>query len=516
MRASDALLEVTSLSVRIGTASGERNVVPPLTFAIHAGETLGFVGHSGAGKTLSALAILGLLPRAASPSGSVRWRGRELLGLSDRELRSIRGREVALVAQDPLTALHPFYSITGQVAEAVRAHRPEVTRSESHVRAAQLLERVGIPRARLRNPEYPFQWSGGMRQRALIAMAIAHQPALLIADEPTTALDVATQLDIVTLLRELQTESGMAMLLITHDRDLMAAVTARTIDFSPTRATDPSSAVPKNDASAGAVILSVTDLAIHYQMKADTVRAVDGVTFQLRSNETVALVGQSGSGKSTLARALLGLEKAECGEILVKGQNVTRISSAALQRVRRSIQIVFQDPWSALNPRRSIGDSIAEPLHIHAAWRQGEKKRVTELLELVGLSADYYDRLPHQLSGGERQRVTIARAIALKPEILVLDEPFTAVDWYGRSGLLEVVARLQKETGMAILLIAHDLQLVRDVATRIIVMHAGEFIEAGETADLFERPVHPYTRALVAAALSHQTLGKSLQFQQRR
>ncbi|MEO5510887.1 MAG: ABC transporter ATP-binding protein [Longimicrobiales bacterium] len=494
-----------------------------MNFAVHRGETVGLAGPSGAGKTVTALAILGLLPTGAAASGAVLWRGLNLLSSSESLLRTLRGREIALIPQDPMSALHPFYQVHRQVAEAVRAHQRDITRSDALDMARLLLDRVGIPRFHGHDGGYPFQWSGGMLQRALIAMAIAHGPALIIADEPTTALDATTRIEILRLLRSVQESTGSSILLITHDRDVMTAMADRVVSIGrvPPPASAHYAATAGSEQSAGEV-LRVVDLAVHYSGAGGSgagghVRAVDGVSLHINGGETFAIVGESGCGKSTLARTLVGLERPIRGTISIEGQNLVGATRTALRDRRRRIQIVFQDSASALNPRRKVGPCIAEPLHIHGCYRgKGGPAQVAALLELVGLAPYHADRYPHQLSGGERQRVAIARAIALQPAIVVLDEPFTALDWGARDDLLVVLRRLQTEFHTALLLIAHDLQLVRQIAARTAVMRDGKFVEQGETAALFAKPSHDYTRALVAGSLADQTVRQPLHLDHRR
>jgi peptide/nickel transport system ATP-binding protein len=517
--AAGALLEVRDLVVELGPREPRTRALDGVSFEVRPGETLGLIGASGSGKTTAALAVLGLLPGGARASGSVRWRGRELLGLPPAALREVRGAEIALVPQDPMGALHPLWRVDRQVAEAVRAHRPRTSRREALGRARALLERMGIPRSRLAESGYPFEWSGGMRQRALIAMAVANRPGLLIADEPTTALDATTQAAVLALLRQVQRESGAAMLLISHDAAVVRAMADRVVTMRDGRVVGPAPAggepaarpappprpEPARLVAPRGEVLRVEGLRVRYRLRGRGwgrrawLHAVENVGFELAPAETLAVVGASGSGKSSLARALVRLEEPAAGSVVLGGRDLTRLAGPALRRARAGIQIVFQDHTASLNPRRRVGASILEPLRAQGRLpRGGGEGRAAELLEAVGLPAAFADRLPYQLSGGERQRVAIARALALRPQVLVLDEPVTSLDADARGAILRLLRDLQAEHGIAYLLIAHDLRLVRDVAHRTAVMQDGRFVEIGETAALFTAPAHPCTRRLLA------------------
>jgi peptide/nickel transport system ATP-binding protein len=551
------LLEVRGLTVEFRRATGKRPVagadpaahraVDGLDLDLLPGETLGLIGESGSGKTSTALALLGLLPGGARAGGRALWRGRDLLSADADALRAIRGAEIALVPQDPMAALHPLMRVERQVAEAVRAHaQPGKGRAgragpaAARDRAAELLTRTGLPPDRLRHARYAFEWSGGMRQRALIAMAVAHSPALLIADEPTAALDATTQAEILALLRRLRDESGMAMLLISHDMAAVAAVadrvavlrrgriietgsveevcrsprepyTAGLVDALPpppglTPPPRPPSTPPRSHGRPGPGIdpvLRARGVTVRYPVRRrDGGRwftAVDDVSFDLPAGETLCVVGESGAGKSSLARALLRIQPA-AGRVDVCGRDFTTATGEALRRARRDIQIVFQDPYASLNPRRRVGPTVTEPLRIHRLCSGGDAPRLAAtLLESVGLPAAHADRFPFELSGGERQRVAIARALALHPRVIVLDEPVSALDVPTRGAIVALLAELQERHGLAYLLIAHDLRFVRRIAHRVAVMHGGRLVETGSVHDIFERPGHPYTRALVAA-----------------
>ncbi|CAN5833243.1 ABC transporter ATP-binding protein [soil metagenome] len=526
------LLEVRDLTVTAGHGAHAVRLVDRMSFDIAEGETVGMAGASGSGKTLTALAILGLLPAPLTASGSVRWRGRELLGRSHHELRVVRGAGIGFVPQDALTSLHPFMRLDRQVAESIHAHHPGLGQREALQQAASLLASMGVPRSPSGYAGYAFQWSGGMRQRALIAMAIANDPALLIADEPTTALDLRTQAAVLTLLRDAQRRTGSAMLLITHDMAVVRQVAHRvlvvgsgghvveqgdidtllaehrhpdTLHLLSALRAEHGMAPPQLPEPTGPELLRVHDLCVRFGPRGWFSRqrgwttAVEDVCFSLRAGETLGIVGESGAGKSTLTRALVGLERAHHGGVVLGGQNLAQIRGRALRSARAAIQLVFQDPEASLNPRRRIGSSVAEPLRAHGRYRAaGGEQRVRSLLEEVGLPAAYAERFPHELSGGERQRAAIARALALEPRILVLDEPVTSLDAATRGGIVRLLNAIQANRGMAMVVIAHDLRLVRGLAHTVAVMRHGRFVESAPAAVLFDSPQHEYTRELLA------------------
>ncbi len=546
--APDALLEVSDLTVDFLTGGASVRAVDRAGFEIRPGETLGLIGASGSGKTATALAILGLLPRGSAVRGRALWRGRDLLRSSPAELRAIRGAGIGFISQDAMTGLNPLHRVDTQVAEALRVHRPRLGRSAALGHAGALLERVGLAPERLADTPYPHEWSGGMRQRAVIAMAIANSPPLLIADEPTTALDVVTQSAVLELLREVRRESGSALLLITHDFDVMAELADRVIVMQEGRIIEAGTVheifdnprepytrqvlaaraaasasrdgclcngVVRIERSPGNVpggLLRVEELTIRYPLqrrlpwqRRSWIDAVDGVSFSLDEGESLGLVGESGSGKSTLARALLRLEKPDAGRIWLAGREITRAGGAELKAARAMVQIVFQDHTASLNPRRLVAGTIAHPLHVHGCYgTSGGDRWIAELMDIVGLPRRFLARFPHELSGGERQRVAIARALALKPRLLVLDEPVTALDSIARAGILSLLATLQRTRKLGYLLIAHDLRLVRGLTHRVAVMRQGRFVETGLTQQVYDAPQHPYTCALLAALpISH-------------
>ncbi len=545
------LLAVRELAVDYGKVRAVRGV----SLEVRAGEVVGIVGESGSGKTTLALAVLGLLPASARlRSGEIRWKGEDLLAASAERRRALRGREIAMIFQEPLSALHPAFPVVSQIAEALRAHRPGLDRRAARSEAVERLEAVGIPQPARRTREVPHQWSGGMRQRVLIAMALAHDPSLLIADEPTTALDVTVQARIIELLRrkapaaaERDDAASGGTLVITHDFGLVAELADRVLVMQDGRVVEAGTATrifdrpshphtralldarPGTGAITGRsrtggahaaprerssdvdastndddIALEAVNLYASYgptSRGGDPVVAVRDVSFRLRAGEALGLVGESGSGKSSLARALVGLLPAT-GRIRVGGRPVPPTTRRSRSE-RRALQIVFQDPFGSLNPRRSAGDAIAEALRIHSLDADRRQERVAELLGLVELDASFGARFPTELSGGERQRVAIARALACRPEVLVLDEPVTSLDLPVQVRILALLERLCRELRTALLLIAHDLRMVRDVADRVAVMHDGRLIETGRTEDVFERPSHPETRRLLDAIPAH-------------
>jgi peptide/nickel transport system ATP-binding protein len=522
------LLEVTDLHV---TFPGGVRAVRGLGYAVAPGEVLGIVGESGAGKSAAALAVMGLLPRGARVTGSVRWRGRELLGLPDRRLAAIRGRRIAMVFQPALSALTPVYRVGDQIAEAIAAHGG-TTRRAARARAVQLLDLVGIPDAARRAGLFPHQLSGGMRQRVLIAMAVAAEPDVIIADEPTAAVDPTVQ---AQLLEVLTAVADAALVLITHDLGVVArcadrvavmhagrAVETGTVDdvfYRPRTpytvgllgaARRPATATARagrGGVPGGPAVLEVDGLVRHYPLvsgtvfrrRVGTVRAVDGIGFDVRAGETVALVGESGCGKTTTVREILRLAAPQRGRVTVLGRDVAGLGAAERTALRRDVQVVFQDPLAALDPRRTVGDSIAEPLRTHGAPAAAVGPRVGELLRLVGLDPGHAARYPRALSAGQRQRVGIARAVALEPRLILLDEPVSALDVSVRTGVIDLLAELQATLGLSYLLVAHDLSLTGRIADRVVVMYLGRIAEIGPVPDVYAAPAHPYTRALLSA-----------------
>ncbi|MEU6378666.1 ABC transporter ATP-binding protein [Streptomyces sp. NPDC046909] len=520
------LLEVTALDVDFDGRPAVRGV----DLALERGEVLGLVGESGSGKSATALAVLGLLPGNAAVRGSVRLDGRELVGAGERELTRIRGNRVSMVFQDPLSAFTPVHRMGDQIAEAVRAHQ-DVSRERALVRAVELLDLVGIPEPALRARAFPHEFSGGMRQRAMIAMAMANDPEIILADEPTTALDVTIQAQVLDVLRTARRETGAALLLVSHDLGVIAGMADRVAVMHKGRVVESGTAVevfgrpqepytrqllaavPRLDAPhapqspTGDPVLKVRGLTrtfpvlkgAAFKRRVGTVYAVDGVDLDVRRGETLALVGESGSGKSTTLFELLELARPEGGSVELFGQRLGELGKAEVKALRRRIQIVFQDPMASLDPRMPVGDIIAEPLRTHGVDKTTIAHRVPELLTQVGLDPSHADRFPHEFSGGQRQRIGIARALSVEPKLLVLDEPVSALDVSVQAEVLKLLQRLKEELGLAYLLVSHDLSVVRNIADRVSVVYLGRTVEAGPVDEVFERPRHPYTQALLSA-----------------
>ncbi|MDO9075401.1 MAG: ABC transporter ATP-binding protein [Rubrivivax sp.] len=522
------LLAVEHLSVRFGDST----VVDDVSFRIEAGEKFALVGESGSGKSITALSVLRLVD-AATTSGAIRFEGEDLCGFSERQMRGLRGSRIGMIFQEPMTALNPLYTVGNQIGEVLELHeglRPNAARA----RAVELLARTGIPEPQERVDHYPHQLSGGQRQRAMIAMALACRPKLLICDEPTTALDVTIQAQILALLDELQAELGMAMLFITHDLNLVRRFTHRvgvmergrlvecglTADVfarpqhpytrkllasRPQRVVQP----VQDDAP---VLLQGDDVGVSFAIGQGwfgkrQFRAVKGATLRLKRGETLGIVGESGSGKTTLGMALLALQPLSGGSVSVDGERIDNAGREPLRRMRRRLQVVFQDPFASLSPRMTIGQIVGEGLALHQPELSATQReeRVLAMLDEVGLSArhgvaDVLQRYPHEFSGGQRQRIAIARAVVLQPEVLVLDEPTSALDVSVQQQVLALLADLQRRHGLSYLFISHDLAVVRAMSHRVMVMKNGDVVEEGEAEALFDAPQQPYTRELLAAA----------------
>ncbi|MFB6842689.1 dipeptide ABC transporter ATP-binding protein [Streptomyces sp. NPDC056361] len=531
------LVEVDRLTVEFG---GAVRAVDDLSFTLEAGRALALVGESGSGKSTVAGALLGLhRGTGARVTGTVRVGGTDVAAAGPDELRRLRGGVAAMVFQDPLSALDPYYAIGDQIAEVYRVHHPG-SRKAARARAVQVLDRVGIPDAARRSRSRPHEFSGGMRQRALLAMALACEPRLLVADEPTTALDVTVQAQILDLLHELRRETGTALLLVTHDvgvaaesvddvlvmrggrevergpvagvlgapaepytRRLLAAVPrldgpVRTAAVRDPAVHDP--AGPGAEAARGEPLLEAVDLRREFGRGKTAVTAVDGVSLTVRAGETLGVVGESGSGKTTLGRMLVRLLDPTGGRLRYGGVEIGALSERELRPYRRELQMVFQDPVASLNPRRSVGESIADPLRV--AGERDETRirgRVRELLDRVGLDPDRYGAYPHEFSGGQRQRVGIARALAAEPRLIVCDEPVSALDVTTQAQVTALLAELQAELGLGLVFIAHDLAVVRQVSDRVAVMRAGRVVEQGTVDEVYGAPQDPYTRQLLAA-----------------
>jgi len=604
------VLKVSGLEVSFPSEEGRVTAVRGLDYQVGKGEVMAIVGESGSGKSVSSLAVMGLLPQTARVTGSIELNGRQLLGLSDREMSRERGRSVAMISQDPLTALTPIYRIGDQIAEAISVHSPSLSKAKVHERTLELLDLVGISDPKTRAKSYPHEFSGGMRQRVVIAMAIANDPDLIIADEPTTALDVTIQAQILDLLRTARDVTGAGVVFITHDLGVVAGVADRAMVMYAGRAVEtapvdelyanPSmpytvgllGSVPRPDrpaqerlvpiegtppalvnlptgcpfgprcplhidacdagepplveveanhsaacirieaataesveaefegaprseapaelvvtVSKDAPVLSVTDLHKSYPMfkgsvlrrRAGKVPAVQGISFDVHAGSTLAIVGESGCGKSTTLLEIMEFVKPQQGSIRINGVEPYSLSRAEQRQLRAHIQIVFQDPMGSLDPRMPVGEIIAEPLKINGVPVDERTRRVRELMDTVGMRPELADRYPTQFSGGQRQRVGIARALALKPSILVLDEPVSALDVSIQAGVLNLLQDLQDELGLAYLFVSHDLSVVRHLADEVAVMRNGVFVEKGPTAQIFDAPEDPYTRALLKA-----------------
>ncbi|NUU22440.1 MAG: ABC transporter ATP-binding protein [Streptomycetaceae bacterium] len=509
-----SLVEVGDLTVDFG----DLRAVDGLTFRLERGAALALVGESGSGKSTVASALLGLHRGTGTRvGGSIDVAGTDVQEASDEELRRLRGGRAAMVFQDPLSSLDPYYAIGDQIAEVYRVHA-RASRRAARARAVEVLDRVGIPDAARRSRSRPHEFSGGMRQRALIAMALACEPDLLIADEPTTALDVTVQAQILDLLHTLREETGMGLLLVTHDVGVAAESVDEVLVMRHGRAVEQGpvaevlgapartytrellGAVPRVDAprevraaeTVGEVVLEATGLRREFGRGKRAFTAVDDVSLTIHRGETLGIVGESGSGKTTLGRMLVGLLEPTAGEVRYDGHARVGVDPA--------VQMVFQDPVSSLNPRRTVGESIADPLRARGERDEGRiRGRVRELLERVGLEAAHYDRYPHEFSGGQRQRVGIARALAADPRIIVCDEPVSALDVTTQAQVVALLGELQRELGLALVFVAHDLAVVRQVSDRVAVMRRGRIVEEGPADEVYDNPQDPYTKQLLAA-----------------
>ncbi|WCK15555.1 ABC transporter ATP-binding protein [Agrobacterium tumefaciens] len=519
---ADHLLDVRNLSVEFHTAGGVVHAVKDVSYHIDRGETLAILGESGSGKSVSSSAIMNLIdmPPGRISGGQIFLDGKDLLTMPAEARREINGRRIAMIFQDPLSHLNPVYTVGWQIREAMTTHGMDRVKSEAEAR--RLVARVGIPDPDGALKKYPHEFSGGQRQRVMIAMALALRPDLLIADEPTTALDVTVQAEVLALLKELQRETGMAVLIITHDLGVVAEIadrvvvmekgvlveagTVREVYRNPkhpyTRkliSAAPGRGEMHEPNATGEPLLRVRDVRKRY----GAFDALKGVSFDLMAGETIAVVGESGSGKSTLARILLRLDEPDAGSAEWKGRDLFKLSPAELFALRRDLQMVFQDPTQSLNPRMTVFQLVSEAWVIHpdilpkAKWRE----RVAELLHQVGLSPEHMRRYPHQFSGGQRQRIAIARALALEPKLIICDEAVSALDVSVQAQVVALLDKLRREMGLSFIFIAHDLPVVRDFADHVMVMQRGEVVEFGTVRQVFEAPREAYTRALLSASL---------------
>jgi len=527
------LLAVRDLTLDISTPNGTVRILEKVAFEIRPGEIVGVVGESGSGKSMTALTVLRILPPGARVvSGGIDFEGVDLSTLSSPRMRNTRGRRIAMVFQDHMTTLDPVATIGAQIEEAYRIHHPRTSRAQAHARMVETLSQVGVLDAEERSTQYPHQWSGGMRQRAVIAMALVNDPDLIIADEPTTALDVTIQAEILALLRGLRVSRGLSIMLITHDMGVIADMADRIVVMKEGKVVETAEAhalfaspehpytrklldaVPRpsrekpargeSDASAAPIALQVDDLVVQYgrSWRRQGFRAVDGVTFSVPAGKVVGLVGESGSGKSTIGKAIVGLAPVTSGSIRLDGVELKELRGRAARTARETYGMVFQDPASSLNPRMTVGECIAEPLiaHRRAMSRTARRARVVELLEQVELPSAWMMRFPHELSGGQRQRIGIARALALEPELLIADEPTSALDVSVQAAVLDVFQELQQRLGFSCLFISHDLAVVELLSESVVVLQHGEIVEQGDAWSVLNDPQTEYARRLVDAA----------------
>jgi microcin C transport system ATP-binding protein len=529
------LLAVRDLSVAFHQQGGSSVAVNRVSFEIKRGECVALVGESGSGKSVSALSILKLLPypAASHPSGSIRFKGREILPLSENEIREIRGNDISIIFQEPMTSLNPLHTIEAQIGEILKLHG-NVSTSVARARTLELLRQVGIPEPETRLGSYPHQLSGGQRQRVMIAMALANEPDLLIADEPTTALDVTVQAQILALLADIRARLGMSLLFITHDLGIVRRIAdtvcvmngGKIVEQGPVEEVFKApkhpytkallAAEPKPDPAPprpnAPVVMSTDDLKVWFPIKRGLfrstvghIKAVDGVSLAVRQGETLGVVGESGSGKTTLGLALLRLISSD-GPIVFLGNNIQGLKFRDVRPFRRDMQIVFQDPFGSLSPRMSVGDIVAEGLSVHQRALSDEERdaKVIKALTDVGLDPETRFRYPHEFSGGQRQRISIARAVVLEPNFVVLDEPTSALDMLFQAQMVDLLRELQRKRDLTYMFISHDLRVVASLASHLIVMRQGKVVEEGPATDLFKSPKTDYTRALFAAAFRNE------------
>lgn len=535
LRKMEPILRVNNLSVTFRTRDQEVQAVRGVSFEVGKGETLGIVGESGSGKSVTARSIMRLLasPPSYVQEGDVIFLGNNLADYSEKEMESIRGRDMGMIFQDPMTSLNPTLKIGEQISESLIKHR-KLSRKEAKEEAIELLKLAGIRHSELRYEQYPHEFSGGMRQRVMIAIALACRPALLIADEPTTALDVAIQAQILSLMKTMQERFGTSIIMITHDLGVVAGMCDRVVVMKDGEIVESGTveeifaqprhpytlkllnALPRLDekkkpkpaplVSAGAgsarPLLEVKSLKQYFDLGKGTIlKAVDDISFQIQEGETLGVVGESGSGKSTTGRAILRLHQPTGGNVYYQGIPVNRLSPAEMKIMRRYMQMIFQDPYASLSPRLKVEDIIGEALDVHrlAGSRAERRKRVEELLDMVGLDPAFARRYPHEFSGGQRQRIGIARALAVEPKFIVCDEPLSALDVSIQAQVVKLLEELQQRLGLTYLFIAHDLSMVKHISDRVAVMYMGKIVELAESEELYANPQHEYTKSLLAA-----------------
>lgn len=531
----ETVLKVSDLRVSFLGHDKEFEAVRGVSFEVKKGETLGIVGESGSGKSVTARSIMRLLPSPPSylKDGEIEFQGEDLVQKTEKEMESIRGRDISMIFQDPMTSLNPTIQIGKQIAESLIKHQ-NLSKRDAKNRTIELLKLVGIRNSEDRFSQYPHEFSGGMRQRVMIAIALACRPTLLIADEPTTALDVTIQAQILNLMKDMQQRFGTSIILITHDLGVVAGMCDRVAvmkdgEIVETGTTEEIfdnpkhsytkkllNALPRLDEKKkpkrtplrtigiekGKPLLEVKSLKQHFDVgKGNIVKAVDDISFHIKPGETLGLVGESGSGKSTTGRAILRLHEPTDGDVLYQGMAINRLSKNEMKTMRRHMQMIFQDPYSSLNPRFKVLDIIGQALDIHRLSKNKEerKKRVEELLVMVGLEPSHAMRYPHEFSGGQRQRIGIARALAVEPDFIVCDEPLSALDVSIQSQIVELLQDLQHRLGLTYLFIAHDLSMVKHISDRVAVMYAGKIVELAESEELYSNPQHPYTKSLLSA-----------------
>lgn len=532
----DSLLSVDNLSVSFSTGDTVQQVTSDVSFNVQKGETVGIVGESGSGKSVTARSIMQLLaPNAhVHPESSVSFMGKELFTLNEREMRNIRGNDIGMIFQDPMTSLNPTMTIGAQITETLRYHE-KLSKKKAEIKAKEMMHQVGISNVDERYSQYAHEFSGGMRQRMMIALALACNPALLIADEPTTALDVTIQAQILNLLKDIQKNFGTSIILITHDFGVVANMCDKVIVMKEGKVVESGETTsvfqnPQEDYTKMLLnaipnlhkekpeshkkklteihtgqrkkLLEVSRLNKFFSLgKKGTLKAVNDISFSIYEGETLGLVGESGSGKSTTGRSLLRLHEPTSGETIYEGFNLNNLNQSEMKMMRRHIQMIFQDPYASLNPRMKIIDIIGEAIDIHGLAKNKKERteRILELLDLVGLDASYTQRYPHEFSGGQRQRIGIARALAVNPDFIVLDEPLSALDASIQIQIVDLLEELQEKFNLTYLFIAHDLAMVKQISDRVAVMYNGQIVELADAEELFDNPLHPYTKKLLSA-----------------